>query len=524
MFEGLSTRLGSVFDKLKRRGALGESDVDEALREVRIALLEADVSLPVVKDFIKAVKERAVGAEVIKSVTPGQMVVKIVHDVLVEMLGGTLGTDKDAQAANAETALAIDRTPPVPILMVGLQGSGKTTTSGKIALRLKSREKMRVLLASLDVYRPAAQKQLAILGEQTGVDSLPIVEGQMPVAIAKRAMEEARKGGYDVVILDTAGRLHIDQELMDEVAQVRDVVRPAETLLVTDAMIGQDAVTLAREFNEKIGITGIVLTRVDGDARGGAALSMRAVTGKPIKLLGMGEKLDALEGFHADRIAGRILGMGDVVSLVEKAAATIDQAEAEKLAAKMMEGRFDLEDMLGQLRQVQKMGDIKGLLGMLPGVAKMKQQIDNAKLDNKVIARQEAIILSMTPDERRRPELIKASRKRRIAAGAGMDVADVNKLLKQHQQMADVMKKMKKMGGKKGMLGALGGLFGAGKMPDMPSDPAALQKMLGGAGGGGGLPPGFPPMPGGGGGAGLPGGLPPDLLRALGRPGGKKKR
>lgn len=522
MFDGLSQRLGSVFDKLKRRGSLSAADVDEAMREVRVALLEADVALSVVKDFIKTVKERAVGAEVIKSVTPGQMVVKIVHDVLVEMLGGQPGKEYD-EAAAREAMLNIDRTPPVPILMVGLQGSGKTTTSGKIGLRLTSREKKRVLLASLDVYRPAAQKQLAVLGEQTGVDTLPIVEKQMPVAIAKRAMEEARKGGYDVVILDTAGRLHIDQELMDEVAQVRDVVKPAETLLVTDAMIGQDAVTLAREFNEKIGITGIVLTRVDGDARGGAALSMRAVTGKPIKLLGMGEKLDALEGFHADRIASRILGMGDVVSLVEKAAATFEQAEAEAMAAKMMAGTFDLEDMLGQLRQIKKMGDIKGLLGMLPGISKMKKQIDDAKLDDKVLARQEAIILSMTPQERRRPDLIKASRKRRIAAGSGMDVADVNKLLKQHQQMADVMKKMKKMGGKKGMLGALGGLFGGGGggMPaDMPTDPEALKKMLGGAGGG--MPPGLPPGLGGGLG-GTPGGLPPDLLRAMGRKGGKKR-
>ncbi len=519
MFDALSQRLGSVFDKLKRRGSLSASDVDEAMREVRIALLEADVALPVVKDFIKAVKERAVGAEVIKSVTPGQMVVKIVHDVLVEMLGGEPGKDYD-EAAARETLLNIDSSiPPVPILMVGLQGSGKTTTSGKIGLRLKTREKKRVLLASLDVYRPAAQKQLAILGEQTGVDTLSIVEGQMPVAIAKRAMEEGRKGGYDVVILDTAGRLHIDQELMDEVAQVRDAVKPAETLLVTDAMIGQDAVTLAREFNEKIGITGIVLTRVDGDARGGAALSMRAVTGKPIKLLGMGEKLDALEGFHADRIAGRILGMGDVVSLVEKAAANIDQAEAEQMAAKMMAGSFDLEDMLSQLRQIKKMGDIKGLLGMMPGIGKMKKQLDAANIDDKVMARQEAIILSMTLQERRRPELIKASRKRRIAAGCGMDVASVNKLLKQHQQMAEMMKKMKKMGGKKGMMGALGGLFGANKMPDMPTDPEELKKLMGGGPGG---MPGLPPGMGGLGG-GTPGGLPPDLLRAMGRKGGKKR-
>lgn len=527
MFESLSTRLGSVLDKLKRRGALSEDDVNEAMREVRLALLEADVALPVVKDFVKAAKERAVGQEVIKSVTPGQMVVKIVHDTLVEMLGGEPGKEYDAEAA-AETALNVDRTPPVPILMVGLQGSGKTTTSGKIALRLKTRERRKVLLASLDVYRPAAQKQLAVLGEQTEVDCLPIVDGQMPVAIAKRAMDEARKGGYDVVILDTAGRLHIDQELMDEVAAVRDVVKPAETLLVTDAMIGQDAVTLAREFNEKIGITGIVLTRVDGDARGGAALSMRAVTGKPIKLLGVGEKLDALEGFHPDRIAGRILGMGDVVSLVEKAALNIEQEDAERMAARMLEGKFDLEDMLSQLRQIKKMGDVKGLLGMMPGISKMKKQLDAANIDDKVFNRQEAIILSMTPTERRRPEIIKASRKRRIAAGSGVDVAEVNKLLKQHQQMATVMKQMKKMGGKKGLMGALGGLMGGAGMPkmggaDMP-DLQELQK-------GGGLPPGFPggppgapPFGGGAGGlGGMPGGLPPDLMRALSQKGGKPK-
>lgn len=509
MFDGLSQRLGSVLDKLRGRGALTESDVNDAMREVRVALLEADVALPVVKDFISRVKERAVGQDVVRSITPGQMVVKIVNDALTEMLGG----------GDTESELNINRTPPVPVLMVGLQGSGKTTTSGKIALRLKTRDKKKVLLASLDVYRPAAQKQLAILGEQIGVESLPIVEGQMPVAIATRAMDVARKGGYDVVILDTAGRLHIDQELMDEVAAVRDVVTPAETLLVTDAMIGQDAVTLAREFNEKIGITGIVLTRIDGDARGGAALSMRAVTGKPIKLLGVGEKLDALEGFHPDRIASRILGMGDVVSLVEKAAATIEAEDAAKMAAKLMEGSFDLEDMLSQFRQIKKMGDIKGLLGMMPGISKMKKQIDEANIDNKVIARQEAIILSMTPQERRKPDLLKASRKRRIAAGAGVDVADVNRLLKQHQQMADMMKQMKKMGGKKGLMGALGGLFGkGGGMPDpaelggpMP-DLSQLSK--------GGLPPGFPGKLPGLGGA---GGLSPDVLAAISRRGGKKR-
>lgn len=465
MFESLSARLGGVFDKLKRRGALTEDDVNAAMREVRVALLEADVALPVVKDFIATVKERAVGQEVIRSVTPGQMVVKIVHDVLVE----TLGTE--------DTELDLRAEPPVPILMVGLQGSGKTTTSAKIALRLKKRERKKVLLASLDVYRPAAQEQLAVLARQAEVASLPVIEGQKPVEITRRAMETARLEGFDVVILDTAGRLHIDQELMAEVAEVRDLARPRETLLVADAMTGQDAVTLAREFNEKVGVTGIVLTRADGDARGGAALSMRAVTGKPIKFLGTGEKLDGLEGFHADRLAGRILGMGDVVSLVERAAETIEQEEAEKLAKKVQKGQFDLEDMLTQLRQIKKMGDVKGLLGMLPGIGKMKKQLEQANIDDSVIKRQEAIILSMTPRERRRPELIKASRKKRIAAGSGTSVQDVNRLLKQHQQMQAMMKKVGKMG-KKGLL------KGGGLPPGMLPPGAG-----GGFGGGGG---GFP--------------------------------
>jgi signal recognition particle subunit SRP54 len=392
--------------------------------------------------------------------------------------------------------------------MVGLQGSGKTTTSGKIAKRLQEKEKKRVLLASLDVYRPAAQHQLEVLAGQIGGASLPIIEGQKPVKIAKRAMDVARKEGYDVVILDTAGRLHIDEELMQEVADVRDVCKPAETLLVTDAMIGQDAVTLAREFNEKIGITGIVLTRVDGDARGGAALSMKSVTGCPIKLLGMGEKLDELEPFHPDRIAGRILGMGDVVSLVEKAAETIEAEEAEKLAKKMMDGKFDLNDMLTQLRQIQKMGDVKGLLGMLPGMGAMKNKLKDAEIDNSIFKRQEAIILSMTLKERSNPNLIKASRKKRIAAGAGVAVPDVNKLLKQHQQMAQVMKKMKKMGKKGLMRQGLGGLFGGGG-GGMP--PGALDNLPSDLGGlGGNLPPGLG-GPAGGSGRGAPTGLPGGL-------------
>lgn len=449
MFESLSQRLSAVFDKLTGRGALSEADVTEALREVRVALLEADVALPVVKDFVARVKERAIGQEVVKSISPGQMVVKIVHDELI----ATLGTEG--------VELNLNAVPPAVILMVGLQGSGKTTTSGKLAVRLK-KDKKKVLLASLDVYRPAAQQQLEILAKQADVGSLPIIMGEMPVAITKRALDMGRKEGYDVVILDTAGRLHIDEALMAEVAAVRDVAKPVETLLVTDAMIGQDAVTLAHEFNEKVGVTGIVLTRVDGDARGGAALSMRHVTGRPIKFLGMGEKLDALEVFHPDRIAGRILGMGDVVSLVEKAMEHVDQDEAEKLAKRIEKGKFDLNDMLSQFRQVEKMGDLKGILGMMPGIGKMAAQLKDAKIDNKVVGRQKGIIQSMTLAERKNPDLIKAARKKRIAAGAGVSVQDVNKLLKQYQQMADVMKKVGKMGQKGLMRHGLGGLMPPG--------------------------------------------------------------
>ncbi len=447
MFDTLAEKLSGVFDRLARRGALTESDVDTAMREIRIALLEADVALPVVKDFVAKVREQAVGQAVVKSVTPSQMVVKIVNDALVETLGGE------------NAALDLNAPAPVPVLMVGLQGSGKTTTSAKLALRLK-KDKKRVLLASLDVYRPAAQEQLAQLGKQIDVAVLPVIVGEKPKAIATRAMAEAKKG-YDVVILDTAGRLHIDLDMMAEVAEVRALVNPHETLLVVDALAGQDAANIAREFNEKIGITGIVLTRIDGDSRGGAALSMRAVTGRPIKFLGAGEKVEALEPFHPDRLAGRILGMGDVVSLVETAAEKMDKDEAERVAKRMMDGRFDLNDLLSQLRQMQKMGDLKGLLGLIPGMGKFKAQIDAAKIDDKVFKRQEAIILSMTPRERRNPDIIKASRKKRIADGCGLSVQEVNKLLKQYDQMADMMKKVKKMG-KRGLFGGLPGGFGGG--------------------------------------------------------------
>lgn len=450
MFDALSGKLTGIFDRLKRRGALSEADVSEALREVRIALLEADVALPVVKDFIAKVREGAIGEAVLKSVTPGQQVVKIVHDALVEMLGP------------AAPGLNLAGSPPVIVLMLGLQGSGKTTTAGKIALRLKDRDRKRVLLASLDTQRPAAMEQLATLADRAGVISLPIVPGQRPVEIARRALDEARRGGFDVLVLDTAGRLAIDETLMAEVAEVAAVARPHEKLLVVDAMTGQDAVTVAKAFHEKVGVTGIVMTRMDGDARGGAALSMRAITGAPIRLVGVGEKLDALEDFHPDRVAGRILGMGDVVSLVEKAAATIEAEDAEKLAAKIQKGSFDLEDFRKQLGQISKMGSLQGLLGMLPGVGKIKAQMAEAKLDDKVIKRQIAIIDSMTKAERRRPDIIKASRKKRIAAGSGTRVEDVNRLLKQFDDMTTMMKRVQKMGQKGLLRQGLSGLLPGG--------------------------------------------------------------
>ena len=447
MFESLSTKLGSVFDKLRGRGALGEADVDAALREVRVALLEADVALSVVKDFIAGVKLEAIGQQVVRSVTPGQMVVKIVHDKLVETLG----------ASASEINLRAN--PPVAILMLGLQGSGKTTTSAKIAKRLVAKDRKKVLLASLDVRRPAAQEQLAVLGTQVEVPTLPILAGQDPVAIAKRAMETGRNEGYDVVILDTAGRLSIDDELMAEAAAVRDAVGPSESLLVVDALTGQDAVNTATQFNERIGVTGIVMTRVDGDQRGGAALSMRAVTGKPIKFIGLGEKMDAIDVFHPDRIAGRILGMGDIVGLVEKAQETVEVEEAERLARKIKKGDFDFDDMLSQLEQVKKMGGLGGVMGMLPGVQKMKAQLANANVDEKVIGRQSAIIRSMTRKERRDAKLLNGSRKRRIAAGSGTTVEEVNRLVKQFMDMSRVMKQMGKLGQKGMMRTGIANLF-----------------------------------------------------------------
>ena len=430
MFEGLSDKLSGILDRLTRRGALTAADVDAASREVRRALLEADVALDVVRGFVDRLRERAVGVEVVKSVTPGQMIVKIVHDQLIETLGATA----DPIDLNAPA--------PVPIMMVGLQGSGKTTTTAKIARRLNEQMRRKTLMASLDTRRPAAMEQLAVLGRQVGVDTLPIVAGQSPVQIARRAIEAGRLGGYDVVMLDTAGRTTLDEAMMAEAAEVKAAARPHEVLLVADSLTGQDAVNLARAFDQRVGLTGIVLTRVDGDGRGGAALSMRAVTGKPIKLMGTGEKLDALEDFHPARIADRILGMGDIVSLVEKAAATIDTEKAMRTAERMRKGAFDLNDLREQLEQMQKMGGLGGLMGMLPGIAKMKNQIAAANLDDGLLKRQVAIILSMTPRERRNPDMLKASRKKRIAAGSGSKVEEVNKLLKMHRGMADMMKAM----------------------------------------------------------------------------------
>src|SRR4051794_17691527 len=445
MFDALSDRLNDVFDRLRRHGALSEDDVASAMREIRVALLEADVALSVVREFVNTVREKAIGQEVVRSVTPGQMVVKIVHDHLVEVLGG--GETRRPRGQGGD-GIDLNATPPVGIMLVGLQGSGKTTSCAKIALRLKNRERKKVLMASLDVQRPAAQEQLAQLGRQIGVTTLPIVPGQRPVEITKRALEVGRLEGYDVVMLDTAGRLHVNEELMLEVAAVREAAHPHQTLLVADAMTGQDAVNVAKAFGERAGITGIVLTRVDGDARGGAALSMRAITGKPILLLGTGKKIDALEPFPPARIAGRILGMGDVVSLVERASETADQEEAEKLARKMQKGSFDLDDLAAQFRQIRRMGGMTGMLGMLPGVGKIKKQMADANIDETIIKRQEAIIGSMTKAERRNPKLLNGSRRRRIAGGSGTSVQDVNRLLKQYQDMAGMMKKMKKLGQK----------------------------------------------------------------------------
>ena len=484
MFDSLSDRLGAVFDRLRGRGALTEADVRGAMREVRIALLEADVALPVVREFVDKATEKAVGQQVLRSVTPGQQVVKIVHDALVEMLG--------AEASE----LNVDVTPPAVVMMVGLQGSGKTTTTAKIARRLREKGGKKVMMASLDVARPAAQEQLRVLGEKSETATLPVVEGQQPVDIARRALQAAKLQGFDVLLLDTAGRLHVDQMLMDEMKAVAEISSPAEILLVVDALTGQDAVNVASSFSAQVPLTGIVLTRLDGDARGGAALSMRAVTGKPIKFAGVGEAIDALEAFHPERVAGRILGMGDVVGLVERAQETIQVEEAEALAKKMAKGQFDLDDLRSQLAQMQRMGGVSGLAAMLPGMKKVAGAMEASGMDNKVLVHLDAIIGSMTPKERKRPELLNAKRKIRVAKGSGRTVQEVNKLLKMHQDMAGAMKKIRKMGG----LGKLGALFGGGG--------------LGGLGGMGGLPGGggLPGLPGPGG---APGNLPPGFEKFM---------
>lgn len=492
MFDKLSDRLGGVFDRLRGRGALNEADVREAMREVRVALLEADVALPVVREFVDKVTEKAVGQSVLKSVTPGQQVVKIVNDALVEMLG--------AEQSDLNLAVA----PPAIIMMVGLQGSGKTTTTAKIAKMLKAKQGKKILMASLDVNRPAAQEQLATLGTQTDVATLPIMQGQQPVDIAKRAMQAAKLQGFDVLLLDTAGRLNVDQQLMDEMQAVAKVSTPQEILLVVDSLTGQDAVNVAKNFGERVDLTGIVLTRMDGDARGGAALSMRAITGKPIKFAGVGEKLDALEAFNPERVAGRILGMGDVVGLVERAAEIVDKDEADKLAAKMAKGQFDMDDLRTQFRQMTKMGGLGALAGMMPGMKKAKAAMDASGMNDKLLIHMDAIIGSMTPKERAKPELLNAKRKIRIAKGSGMTVQDVNKLIKMHQEMATAMKRIRKMGGLKG----LAAMFGGGKGgADLGGAMEGMHGLPPGA-----MPPGMGGLPGMGGGA---GGLPPDLARLL---------
>ncbi|WP_426010620.1 signal recognition particle protein [Caulobacter sp. DWR2-3-1b2] len=500
MFDGLTDRLSSVFDRLGGRGVLSEKDIDEALREVRVALLEADVALPVVKDFITKAKEAASGEAVIRSVKPADQVVKIVYDGLVDMLGG-----------EEPVGLNLALNPPSVILMAGLQGSGKTTTTGKLALRLSKFDRKKVLVASLDTRRPAAMEQLALLAKQVEVESLPVVAGQSAADIARRALLAAKLGGYDVLILDTAGRTTLDEAMMSEAAEIARIAQPSETLLVADSLTGQDAVRTAKAFHERLPLTGLILTRADGDGRGGAALSMRHVTGLPIKFLGAGEKIDALDVFDARRVAGRILGQGDVVALVEKATQDLDVAEAERMAKKLAKGQFDLNDLSSQLSQMQKMGGMAGIMGLLPGVQKVKKQIAESGIDDSVFRRQQAIISAMTKLERKKPDILAASRKRRIAAGSGVDVAEVNRLLKQHRQMADMFKAMSKDGGR-GMA-KMAGMLGGGDMSKLKAMGGGKisQPSSNSAGGLGGLP-GLPGLPGSGGG----GDAKPNLLSGLG--------
>ena len=439
MLENITQKLGSVFDKLKGRGALSEKDVDSALGDVRKALLEADVAIEAVKTFLENTRKRAVGTEVLRSITPGQMVIKVVHDELVTLLGN----DEDAN-------LNIDHSPPATILLAGLQGSGKTTTAGKLALWIKTKKNKKVLLASLDTYRPAAREQLRILGEQAEVAVLPEVEGDTPASITKRATAAAKIQGIDVLILDTAGRQSIDTVLMSELKEITSISKPSEILLVADAMTGQDAVVTAKAFKEAVNISGLVLSRADGDARGGAAISMRHITQCPIKFLGVGEKIENLEVFYPDRIANRILGMGDIISLVEKASQDLSDENLKKTEENLKKGSFSMEDYLTQLRQMKKMGGIEGVMSFLPGVSKVKSQMDQAGIDESIISQNEAIILSMTKKERENPKIIDGSRRKRIANGSGTDVATINKLLKQFKMMSEMMKKMSK-GNLKGM-------------------------------------------------------------------------
>lgn len=448
MFQTLTQNLSKIFDKIKGRGVLTEEQIDAAMRDIRIALLEADVALPVIKEFIASVKEKAKGQEVIKSVSPAQAVIKIINDEMISLLS----------PAENEHLLDLNSTPPVNILIVGLQGSGKTTASAKLALRLKSRNK-KVLLVSLDTYRPAAQEQLSVLADDIGVDSLDIVKSEKPLEIVARALKEAKLSAYDVVIYDSAGRLHIDEQMIAEVVSVKKMINPTETLLVVDSMMGQDTVTVAKKFQEELNISGVILSRIDGDARGGAALSIRHAVGKPIKFLSTGEKPADFEEFDAKRITARILDMGDIVSLVEKASSLIDEDEAKKAAAKFKKGKFDLDDYISQIKMIKKLGGIGGMLGILPGMSKLTGKIDPSKLNDKILVHQEAIVLSMTKKERRNPDLINASRKKRIACGSGTSVQQVNILLKQFMQISGMMKKASRMDPKSLLRSGIGKLF-----------------------------------------------------------------
>jgi len=439
MFENLTNKFEEIFSSLKKAPSLDEKQVDEGLREIRLALLEADVSLEVVKEFINRVKPKALGQEIVRSTSPGQMVVKVVNDELISFLG-----DKNSE-------IELNAVPPVPMMLVGLQGSGKTTTTAKLARFLEINKKKKVMMASLDVYRPAAQEQLRLLGEQNNIITLPVIKDQLPADICRRAISAANLNGADVILFDTAGRTQIDLQMMSEIKQIESIINPSETILVADSLTGQVAANVAKEFKSTVNLTGIILTRSDGDGRGGAALSMKYVADVPIKFLGVGEKIENFEVFHPDRIANRILGMGDIVSLVEKAAEDLDEEKLKKTEEKLKKGQFSLEDYLTQLKQMKKMGGIEGIMSFLPGVSKVKSQMDQAGVDEKIITQNEAVILSMTKKERENPKIIDGSRKKRIANGSGTDVAAINKLLKQFKMMSEMMKKMSK-GNTKGMM------------------------------------------------------------------------